>query len=188
MIYKDNFKILNKGMIADPTLAVFVRIGRVHEEEEGWWVLHISHDPEMSPSAREHIDQWKFSEDEEASGIFFPEFSSKSFSFFEFMLRKVTKGKTLAWELMGSDEDFRRIQLGSAQCGNLYECPENRDFLLYVFKNILLIPELLEWGYWGYTKAEMRISAQKFAYLSGQPLEDIRDDVVWDEREVETAQ
>ena len=38
-----------------------------------------------------------------------PKFSNKAFNFLEFMLRKITDGDTIVWELFGPDEVYYQI-------------------------------------------------------------------------------
>jgi hypothetical protein len=191
MVYENNFRVLDDRALVDPALAIFVTVGRVHEEEEGWWVLHISHDPDLKPNILTYATKWdeadKAQDSKKKSELGIRDFSDKKFSFFEFMVRKITEGDTIVWELLGSDEEFQRANLGSAQRNNLYDCQDRKSFLLYVFKNLLLLPELRRWGYRGYVKAQLRIPAAKFAHLTGQRIEDVRGDVIWDERDVEAA-
>lgn len=59
MVYENNFEVVNDRMIVDPTLAVFVTLGRMYWEEEGHQVLHISHDPDMKPEILTRISEWK---------------------------------------------------------------------------------------------------------------------------------
>tara|TARA_R110000787_G_scaffold286435_1_gene404970 strand:- start:19546 stop:20145 length:600 start_codon:yes stop_codon:yes gene_type:complete len=184
MVYENNFKVVNDRMIVDPTLAVFVRMGRMHFEEEGWQVLHISHDPEMTPSVLTRIAEWESADADNKSEIRFPEVSKKSFSFFEFTLRKITEGEALVLEFMGRDEEYYKDNLGSIQRGNLYECADRKAFLLYVFRNILLLPKLQECGFGKCTKVQLRMSAVKFALLEGRPTEELSGDVILDERDL----
>lgn len=186
MAYENNFKVLNDRMIVDPTLAIFVSIGRVHQEEEGWWVLHISHNPELTSDVLEKIYEWEATDPGQRSQIY-PGHSDKTFSFFELMLRKVTEGETLVWELLGSDEEYQKAKLSSLGGKKSYVCPNHKEFLLYVLKNILLLPELRKWNFQRYNKIQLRISAQKFSNLSERNIEEFRNDVIWDEREVEAV-
>lgn len=191
MQFEDNFLVLNDRIIVDPKLAIFVSMGRMHEEEEGWQVLHISHDPDMNSDILTHAASWKEAEDsrvfEMKANLAAPKFSDKAYSFFEFILRKVTEGDTILWELFGPDEVYYQINFGSNQRNNLYNCDDKREFLLYIFKNLLLLPGLRNWGHWGYTKAQIRIPATKFVYLIGQEIESQKEAIVWDEREIEVV-
>ena len=191
MQFENNFLVLNDRIIVDPKLAIFVSMGRMHEEEEGWQVLHISHDPGMNSGILTHAASWKEAEAsrdfEMKANLAAPKFSNKEFSFFEFMLRKITDGDTIVWELFGPDEVYFQIDFGSEQRNNLYTCDDKRSLLLYIFKNLLLLPGLRSWGHWGYSKAQIRIPATKFSYLIGKEIEGQKEAIVWDERETDVV-
>lgn len=88
---------------------------------------------------------------------------------------------------MGRDEEYYKANLGSIQRGNLYECPDRKAFLRYVFRNLLLLPELQKWGFGKCTKAQLRMSAVKFALLEGRPAEGLSGDAILDERDLDVC-
>ena len=186
MFYENNFRVLGDRAIVDPILKVVVSMGRMHWEEEGWQEINISYNPELTLSVLERIYEWEATDPKQRSQHY-PGYSDKAFSFFQFTLRKITEGQNLVLELLGPDEEFQRANLGSVQRGNLYECSDRKAFLLYIFKNVLLIPELQEWGFGKYTKVQLKISAVKLALLEGRATENLSGDVILDERDVGAA-
>lgn len=189
MICEDNFKVLDDRAIVDPALKIFILLGRMHWEEEGWQVLHIAHDPDMRPGILARISEWeaadKAGDDEKKSRFGAFDFSDKIFYFFEFILRKVTEGDTLILEFLGPDEQYQRANLGSHQRRNLYDCPDRKAFLLCVFRNLLMIPFFQKWGFGKCKNAKLRMSAVKYALLEGRPTEGLSGDVILAERALE---
>jgi hypothetical protein len=189
MVYENNFRVLHDSMIVDPALKVFVQMGLLHWEGEGRQTLHISHDPDMRPAILTRIaDQdlaEKLGDEQKMSQLNALEFSDKKFTFFEFTIKKITEGETLVFEFLGPDDVYRHANLGSEVRKNLYKCPDHKAFLLYVFRNLLLIPKLQKWGFGKCTKAQLRMSAVKFALLEGRPTEGVSGNVILSECDLE---
>ncbi len=168
-VYEDNFQVLNDRMLVDPVLKIFVTMGRLHFEGEGEQFIHVSHDPDMKASILEQISQRKaldFDSVNEEEGAFTPpDFSDKRYKFFEFTLRKLTEENTRIYEILDPDERYKKPILGTEMRGNVYECADPNSFLLYVFKNVLLLPELQPFQFGKYNKIQLRLSEEKLAYL-----------------------
>lgn len=189
MSYDNQFVILDRDLIVDPALAIFVSIVRVFDEgDEGVWKIKILHDPNITSDLRARISQLASTDISDIQPFGKIGFSNEYYSFFEFSLVKKTEGRTLVWHLHGIDEKFPRINFYSSIARKAYQCSNAKAFLLYVFKNLLLMPELRTWGKPKYDVAQIVISGPRFAYLTDMNAEQYLDPVILDERKVVVLQ
>lgn len=185
MGYDNHFLILDRDLIGDPNLSIFVLIARVFDEgDEGIWRIKILHDPNMTCDMRQKLSQLASSEGQESQPCGKLSFSDEYYCFFEFDLLKKTDGRILKWNVHALDESYPRINFFSPISKKYYECEDKKAFLIHVFKNLLLMPELHTWGKDKYDVAQVSISGLQFSFLKDLNPEDYRDPVVLDERKV----
>lgn len=183
MVCESQFKILDENLIVDPDFSVFVRIARIiPEEEEGIWRLELIHDPSMPANVHKKIAQYSIDGDLKASGDLFPIYSDEFYSFFEFNLVKCTRGDCLVWDIRAVEDNIPAIRFRSLIEGKVYHCDDPKKFLLYVLKNLLLIPGLSEGDWQGQSTVQLTISALQYAFLTESNADADAPPVVLDEK------
>jgi len=181
--FKNNFVSLGNRAIVDPYLRIIVSMGRFYIEDEGWQVINIHHNPDLTSDVLSEIQEW-YSVDHTQRFRIYPGHSENTRTLFNFTLTKTTEARNLVLTPQGPDDIFERVSFGPTPSGDAVGYVDPKGLLLYVLKNILQISELQDWGCGTHDKIQLRMSSGKFASLVNGLEERLLGDVLLDERDL----